>query len=91
MPLSLSNFKIFVGCKKGLERGISHQQPASGRGGAAADWVEAPEADLVEAFGGVVMVAADVVEVVCVVEAELEEGGGKCKVRTTRLVGRRAG
>ena len=48
-------------------------------------------ADLVEAFGGVVMVAADVMEVVCLVEAELEEGGGKCKVRTTRLVGRRAG
>ena len=53
--------------------------------------MEAPVADLVEAFGGVVIVAADVVEVVCVVEAELEEGGGKCKVRTTRLVGRRAG
>ena len=53
--------------------------------------MEAPAADLVEAFGEVVIVAADVVEVVCVVEAELEEGGGKCKVRTTRLVGRRAG
>ena len=48
-------------------------------------------ADLVEAFGGVVIVAAHVVAVVCVVEAELEGGGGKCKVRTTRLVGRRAG
>ena len=48
-------------------------------------------ADLVEVFGEVVIVAADVMEVVCLVEAELEEGGGKCKVRTTRLVGRRAG
>ena len=48
-------------------------------------------ADLVEAFGGVVIVAADVMEVVCLVEAELEEGGGKCKVRTTRLIGRGAG
>ena len=46
---------------------------------------------MVEAFGGLVIVAAHVVEVACVVEAELEEGGGKCKVRTTRLVGRRAG
>ena len=53
--------------------------------------MEAPVADLVEAFGGAVRVAADVVEVVCVVEAELEEGGVKYKVRTTRLVGRRAG
>ena len=53
--------------------------------------MEAPVTDLVEAFGGVVIVAADVVAVVCVVEAELEEGGEKCKVRTTRLVGRRAG
>ena len=53
--------------------------------------MEAPVADLVEVFGEVVMVAADVMEVVCLVEAELEEGGGKCKVRTTRLVGRRAG
>ena len=53
--------------------------------------MEAPIADLVEVFGGVVLVAAGVMEVVCVVEAELEEGGGKCKVRTTRLVGRRAG
>ena len=49
--------------------------------------MEAPVADLVGAFGRVVIV----MEVVCVVEAELEEGGGKCKVRTTRLVGRRAG